>query len=350
MFGLCTVRTLSRRIPNNFVTSGIQQISATTFKAKSNEMGSSVTNFWKLRVAKSEWTCQNSNRRYCDWLKLYGGSYEATESKPIQQNERDNTIYAEKFNDLWKNSKENARSEGKLYPHASAGNISNQNEVTDDYYEKYCEIFKDDRTDDDTRRYDEDYDKIFRPLSNLEGDRKVASLMNLSEFKKVVNTEKNASLTHTDKDGRATMVDVSDKPDSRRTAVAVATIHLGEEAFNLVRENKMKKGDVLSVSQIAGIMAAKNTSSLIPLCHNIPLNKVGVELTLDETDFSVKVKGSATTTGKTGVEMEALMAVNVAALTVYDMCKAVTHDIVITDVKLLEKTGGTRGEFFRNSG
>ncbi|XP_010219414.1 PREDICTED: molybdenum cofactor biosynthesis protein 1 [Tinamus guttatus] len=155
------------------------------------------------------------------------------------------------------------------------------------------------------------------------------------------------SLTHTDEDGRATMVDVGGKPNSRRTAVAGAVVLLGEKAFGMVRQNQVKKGDVLAVAQIAGIQGAKLTSQLIPLCHNIPLNHVEVSLRLDEARHAVEICSSCQTWGRTGVEMEALTAASLAALTVYDMCKAVTHDIVIEEVKLLSKTGGQRGDFLR---
>ncbi|NWI13101.1 MOCS1 protein, partial [Crypturellus soui] len=155
------------------------------------------------------------------------------------------------------------------------------------------------------------------------------------------------SLTHTDEEGRATMVDVGGKPDSRRTAIAGAVVLLGEKAFGMVRQNQVKKGDVLAVAQIAGIQGAKLTSQLIPLCHNIPLNHVEVSLRLDEARHAVEIRSSCQTWGRTGVEMEALTAASLAALTVYDMCKAVSHDIVIKEVKLLSKTGGQRGDFLR---
>ncbi|NXU72236.1 MOCS1 protein, partial [Oreotrochilus melanogaster] len=155
------------------------------------------------------------------------------------------------------------------------------------------------------------------------------------------------NLTHTDEEGRATMVDVGGKSDSRRRAVAGAVVRLGEKAFGLVRQNQVKKGDVLAVAQIAGIQGAKLTSQLIPLCHNIPLNHVEVSLSLDEARYAVVIRSSCQTWGRTGVEMEALTAASLAALTVYDMCKAVTHDIVIEEVKLLSKTGGQRGDFTR---
>ncbi|KAJ7340966.1 hypothetical protein JRQ81_004253 [Phrynocephalus forsythii] len=144
------------------------------------------------------------------------------------------------------------------------------------------------------------------------------------------------------------MVDVGRKPDSERTAVAGAVVRLGEKAFALVQQNQMKKGDVLAVAQIAGIQGAKLTSQLIPLCHNIPLSLVDVSLTLDERRHAVMIRALCRTVGKTGVEMEALTAASLAALTVYDMCKAITHDLVIEEVKLLSKEGGQRGTFRRD--
>ncbi|XP_064564984.1 molybdenum cofactor biosynthesis protein 1 isoform X1 [Zonotrichia leucophrys gambelii] len=155
------------------------------------------------------------------------------------------------------------------------------------------------------------------------------------------------NLTHTDEEGRATMVDVGGKPDSRRSAVAGAVVLLGEKAFGMVKQNQVKKGDVLAVAQIAGIQGAKLTSQLIPLCHNIPLYHVEVSLSLDEARHAVVIRSSCHTWGRTGVEMEALTAASLAALTVYDMCKAVTHDIVIQELKLISKTGGQRGDFSR---
>ncbi|NWR61121.1 MOCS1 protein, partial [Bucorvus abyssinicus] len=167
----------------------------------------------------------------------------------------------------------------------------------------------------------------------------------LESFTKVPRASEN--LTHTDEEGRATMVDVGGKPDSRRSAAAGAVVRLGEKAFGMVRQNQVKKGDVLAVAQIAGIQGAKLTSQLIPLCHNIPLNHVEVSLSLDPARHAVVIRSSCQTWGRTGVEMEALTAASLAALTVYDMCKAVTRDIVIEEVKLLSKTGGQRGDFSR---
>lgn len=157
------------------------------------------------------------------------------------------------------------------------------------------------------------------------------------------------ALTHTDAEGRARMVDVGDKPVTRRVAEAEALVQLPPAAFALVQDNSNKKGDVLTVAQLAGIMGAKHTSLLIPLCHNVPLSHVGVELRADAAACAIRITTSATTTGTTGVEMEALTAASVAALTVYDMCKAVSHDIVIARVRLLSKAGGQRGAFSRAS-
>lgn len=143
------------------------------------------------------------------------------------------------------------------------------------------------------------------------------------------------------------MVDVGGKVPTRRTASACATVVLGPVAFRLLRDNQLAKGDALAVAQLAGIMASKQTSGLIPLCHALPLDSTAVTLELDELRNAVVVMATCCTTARTGVEMEALTAVTVAALTVYDMCKAVSHDITITDVKLLAKTGGKR-DFHRN--
>nr|XP_006824934.1 PREDICTED: molybdenum cofactor biosynthesis protein 1-like [Saccoglossus kowalevskii] len=170
--------------------------------------------------------------------------------------------------------------------------------------------------------------------------------MTLTGYPRLYSTkDAKPSLTHIDEAGKAKMVDVGNKAITNRTAVAVGQVFLGAEAFKLVSENKMKKGDVLSTAQIAGIMAAKNTSNLIPLCHNININKVVVELELDTNEHRVNIKATVSNSGKTGVEMEALTAVSIAALTVYDMCKAVTHKMLISDIKLLSKTGGQRGDY-----
>ena len=145
------------------------------------------------------------------------------------------------------------------------------------------------------------------------------------------------------------MVDVSQKPDSIRTAVAVGRVFLGEETFLAVKKNSIKKGDVLSIAQIAGIMGAKETSRLIPLCHDVQVSGIDVELTLLENEWAVEIRGFAKSIGPTGVEMEALTAVSIAALTVYDMCKAITKDIRIEHIQLLAKTGGASGDYRRTT-
>lgn len=156
------------------------------------------------------------------------------------------------------------------------------------------------------------------------------------------------TLSHIDCSGQAAMVDVSSKEDSKRVAVASCRVLLGPKAFSLVVANQIAKGDVLNVAKIAGISGAKQTSSLIPLCHNIGLTHISVDLTLNEKESSVEIEGEAATTGKTGVEMEAMTAVAVAGLTVYDMCKAASKDIQITDIRLERKTGGKSGRWSRS--
>ena len=153
--------------------------------------------------------------------------------------------------------------------------------------------------------------------------------------------------THLNEQGRAKMVDVSDKAPSRRTAAAGARVLVSRETFELIRSGGMKKGDVLTVAQIAGVMGAKRTPDLIPMCHPIMLTGIDLKLSLDEEGCAVDIRATVSCDGKTGVEMEALTAASAAALTVYDMCKAVQKDIVITDVRLLSKTGGVHGDFER---
>ncbi|KAL0961625.1 hypothetical protein UPYG_G00353950 [Umbra pygmaea] len=151
-----------------------------------------------------------------------------------------------------------------------------------------------------------------------------------------------AQLTHTNAQGQASMVDVGGKSPTKRSATAFATVHLGPTCFRLLQNNQLVKGDALVVAQLAGIMGAKLTSTLIPLCHPLPLDHASVTFDLNATCHTCIVMATAHTTGCTGVEMEALTAVTVAALTLYDMCKAVSHNITITDIKLVSKTGGKR--------
>lgn len=153
--------------------------------------------------------------------------------------------------------------------------------------------------------------------------------------------------THFNEQGRAKMVDVGEKGVSQRTAVASAKVYVSEETFALIQSGGMKKGDVLTVAQIAGVMGAKRTPDLIPMCHPILLDGINLELSLDEEKFAVKIQATVSCNGRTGVEMEALTAASTAALTVYDMCKAVQKDIVISDICLLKKTGGVHGNYHR---
>lgn len=152
-------------------------------------------------------------------------------------------------------------------------------------------------------------------------------------------------LSHLDKQGRALMVDVGEKADSQRLARAGGRVTMAAETLKLIREGDIKKGGVLSVARIAGIMAAKRTAELIPLCHPLPLNKIGLELEINEAESAIEIVATVKTTGKTGVEMEALTAVSVAALTIYDMAKAVDRAMRISGIRLLEKRGGVRGDY-----
>ncbi len=154
-----------------------------------------------------------------------------------------------------------------------------------------------------------------------------------------------SDLTHFDERGNARMVDVGDKDVTERLATAKASVVMQPATLALIRDNKAAKGDVLAVAQLAGIMAAKKTSDLIPLCHPLALSSVQVTLTLDEKRNAVDIEATCKLKGRTGVEMEALTAASVAALTVYDMCKAVDRGMVIEDVKLLHKSGGKSGTF-----
>ncbi len=155
-------------------------------------------------------------------------------------------------------------------------------------------------------------------------------------------------LTHLDPEGRAHMVDVGRKPDTERIAVARGEVRMLAQTLALIREGALKKGDVLTVAQLAGVMAAKRTSELIPLCHPLPLTHISVELELKDDDPPrVEITATARTMGKTGVEMEALTAASVAALTIYDMCKAADKGMTITDIRLVKKTGGKSGDFTR---
>jgi len=154
-----------------------------------------------------------------------------------------------------------------------------------------------------------------------------------------------SGFTHFDDDGKAVMVDVTDKAVSERIAVAQGSVVMAPETHALIREGSVKKGDVLSVARLAGIMGAKRTPDLIPLCHPLALTSVSVELSLLPDENAVEITATCKVDGKTGVEMEALTAVSVAALTVYDMCKAVDRSMSITDLRLVHKSGGKSGTY-----
>lgn len=156
-----------------------------------------------------------------------------------------------------------------------------------------------------------------------------------------------AEFTHFDKEGAARMVDVSEKQDTVREAIAEGHVLMTPETLELILDRKVSKGDVFGVARIAGIMAAKKTSDIIPLCHPLSLSSVDIAFDADKASSSVTIRATVRTTGKTGVEMEALAAVSVAGLTIYDMCKAVDRAMTITHVRLVKKSGGKSGTFER---
>ena len=160
-----------------------------------------------------------------------------------------------------------------------------------------------------------------------------------------MNKKNNYKLTHIDEYGKASMVNVSEKKITKRIAIASSKISLNKKAYGMLKENKSKKGDILNISRIAGIMASKRTSELIPLCHQINLNKVDIDFSLSDKDRSIIVKSTTIASDKTGVEMEALMATSIASLTIYDMLKAVDKKIIISDLTLDFKDGGQSGKF-----
>ena len=158
-----------------------------------------------------------------------------------------------------------------------------------------------------------------------------------------------AEFTHFNEEGRAKMVDVSDKPESFRTATALSSIIVNQEIYEKVTNQQMKKGDVLAVAQVAGVMAAKKTSDIIPMCHPLALTGIDIRFSWEnnQDDYILHIKAFVKTKGSTGVEMEALTAASVCALTVYDMCKAVDKGMIIGQTYLVEKTGGKNGDFKR---
>ncbi len=158
-----------------------------------------------------------------------------------------------------------------------------------------------------------------------------------------------ADLTHIDNQGRVRMVDVTEKKPSRRTAVAQAVVHMTVETFQRIAAGTVSKGNVLETARIAGVMAAKKTADLIPMCHPLNLTHVQVDFFPDASSHAIRIEGTARILDQTGVEMEALTAVSVAALTLYDMCKAIDKSMTITDLCLLKKTGGKSGTFVREN-
>ena len=156
-----------------------------------------------------------------------------------------------------------------------------------------------------------------------------------------------SDFTHFNDQGRAKMVDVGEKNITRRTATAMARVFVNENTFALIQSGGMKKGDVLTVAQVAGVMGAKHTPDLIPMCHPILMDGIDLKLSQNREKLCVEILAAVSCDGRTGVEMEALTAVSTAALTVYDMCKAVQKDMVISDICLMEKTGGVHGDFHR---
>jgi len=157
----------------------------------------------------------------------------------------------------------------------------------------------------------------------------------------------NNKLTHFDDEGAARMVDVSGKPETVREAVAAGSVFMLPETLQLILDRKVSKGDVFGIARVAGIMAAKKTAELIPLCHPLQLTGVDIDFKPDEKESCVNIQATVRTTGQTGVEMEALTAVSAAGLTIYDMCKAVDRSMIIADIRLMRKTGGKSGTFER---
>jgi cyclic pyranopterin monophosphate synthase len=154
--------------------------------------------------------------------------------------------------------------------------------------------------------------------------------------------------THFNDQGRARMVNVGDKDITERRAIASGKVLVNEHTFALIKSGGMKKGDVLTVAQVAGIMGAKKTPDIIAMCHPVQISSIDISLRLDEAELAVIIEAAVSCSGRTGVEMEALMAVSATALNVYDMCKAVQKDMVITDICLLQKTGGVHGDYERD--
>jgi cyclic pyranopterin phosphate synthase len=156
-----------------------------------------------------------------------------------------------------------------------------------------------------------------------------------------------SNFTHFNEDGRAKMVDVTGKEDTLRIAVARGEVKMRPETLAAIKDGNIKKGDVLAVAQVAGIMAAKQTSGLIPMCHPLFISGADIGFNINDSETMIEIQAVVKTTGKTGVEMEALTAVSIATLTIYDMCKAIDKDMVISEIRLVEKTGGKSGKYTR---
>lgn len=190
------------------------------------------------------------------------------------------------------------------------------------------------------------YVAVVTDVEGLNMDIPQFSFEDIDEIAEFIMKNKN-DFTHFNEQGRAKMVDVGRKEPTCRTAVAAARVLVNKETFALIKSGGMKKGDVLTVAQIAGVMGAKRTPDVIPMCHPVLIDGIDMELFMDEKRCSIEICAAVSCAGRTGVEMEALTAVSTAALTVYDMCKAVQKDIIITDIRLLEKTGGIHGDYHR---
>ncbi len=194
-----------------------------------------------------------------------------------------------------------------------------------------------------------DLDRFIAIVTDMDEVETSLPKFGLNDYQGVANfmVQNMSDFTHFNEEGRAKMVDVGEKPPTRRTAVAAGRVLVSPETFALIRSGGMKKGDVLTVAQVAGVMGAKHTPDLIPMCHPVQVDGIDLSLHLDEERCSVEIEATVSCAGRTGVEMEALTAVSTAALTVYDMCKAVQKDMVIDQIRLLKKSGGVHGDFTR---
>ncbi|KAI4458260.1 molybdopterin cofactor synthesis protein a [Holotrichia oblita] len=191
--------------------------------------------------------------------------------------------------------------------------------------------------------------QLYRFNINIPQNRTASHLLSTSNASSIRYYSTSPELTHVDNEGNASMVDVTPKDITQRSATARAIVKVGTKLTTLIKQDMIKKGDVLSIAQIAGITGAKKTADIIPLCHNIPLTNIKVTAHVDEVKKAVIVHATVRCEGKTGVEMEALTAVSTASLTIYDMCKAISRDIVISDIELVSKSGGKHGSYERET-